>query len=278
MKIVLILLTITISLQSQIVKSTVFITADKFDGSQLEEIKNLDQTIQSYINNKDWTSNDLQDVIDLKISIIIESIYKTNGQTAYKAQFLINSPAQENYYDKRFEFYYKKNESINTGAAEYQTIGNVIDFYVNLVLAGELDTFYEFGGEAYYSAALQSLTLGLSNQFAKSWLYREKLYNDNISPFVKSLRIAKYEYYVALNYQNEGDYLNMRKYAKKVVDNVVLAYEKQPNNLMLKQFLEGYYKRIIEIIDPELDQLYIRKMIAVDPIRRSFYEKYLKDN
>lgn len=265
------------ALNAQTVQANVSVSADKFDGSQKEEIKDLANVLANYINTKNWTLTDVDDVIEINISIIIESTFKAQGQTAYKAQLLINSPAQENFYDKKFEFFYKINESINTDGARYQTIGNTIDFYVNMVLAGEMDTYYEYGGNKFYNEALQSLTLGLTNKFSGGWVYRERVYNDNTSSFVKSLRIAKYNYYVALNYSKEKDFLNMRKYAHKVVDDVVIAYERQPNNLMLKQFLEGYHKGIIEILDPEFDQSYIRKMIAVDPIRRSFYSDYLKD-
>ncbi|MCB0278238.1 MAG: DUF4835 family protein [Calditrichaeota bacterium] len=263
------------SLIAQRFEANVYITADRLNESQKQELQDLPELIESYINNYDYfrTNDDTQ--IDITIQIIVESVIESGGRKTYQSQFFIKTPAQENFYDKDFEFVYTQGEEIRHNSFEYQYIGNFIDFYLYMSGAGELDTFGKFEGDQMYAKAREALDLGLRGPSAGGWTYREKVYKDTTHPLVKTIREAKYKYYTAENFKLDKNYKEMREVSRSMMEDIKLATKRAPNNLLIKQFFEAYYNRIVEVIDASQDQDLIVDLMTIDSSRRDFYKKYL---
>ena len=188
---------------SQRIEVDVTITAERLTTFQKDEIRYLEEAVENYINNFEWNSSENDDVIKCKYSFIIESVTDNGGNNEYKAQLLMSSPAQENYYDKNATFRYSSTEELRHYSAEYQSLSNLLDFYTSMILAGELDTYQEFGGDELYGKAREALVKGKSSAFSTQWSYREKIFLDSTSPFARSLRLAKLNYYTALSEKEE---------------------------------------------------------------------------
>ena len=92
---------------------------------------------------------------------------------------------------------------------------------------------------------------------------------------VKTIRDAKLKYYTAENYKLEKDYTEMRRVGRSLMEDVKLAVQRAPNNLLVKRFFEAYYTRIVDVVDPSKDQDLIIDLMNIDSSRRSFYKKYL---
>lgn len=271
-KILIFLLSLS-SLFTQRLTADVKLSAVRFTEIQKEEISELPSLIRDYISEYDWINSENDDEIKCNISLIFESVVENSGLKQYTAQFIINSAAQEYFYDKKFAFVYKQGEPIKRFSSESRPIGNFLDFYVNMVLAGEMDTYSLYGGDEFYDRAQEALTVGRNSE-QSGWDSREKIFKNYTSPLVRSLRKAKLLYYSALNYKENQDYKEMRKETENLINEVKHAYANEPSNLMLKRFFEGYHKRIIEVLDPALDQRLILLLLQMDPVRKDFYQKY----
>ena len=260
---------------SQKFYANVSLRADRLTLTEKEQLRYLPELIEEYIERHDWFENSDDFEIKCEISIIITSRSEQSGRSLYESQILFNSPANENFYDKNFTFIYESGDDIRQNSAEYQYIGNVIDFYMYMIAAGELDTFGELKGDQMYPRASNALRIGLTGPRRSDWTYRKKIYDDAINPLAKPIRLAKFQYYEAKSYLDEQNYSEMRKTAKKLIENLRDTRRSTPNSTALKRYFEGYYKGIIEIIDPSQDQELVRDLIEIDPVRKEFYSQYM---
>jgi len=265
------------SLFSQDIQVNVKVTAERLTAFEKDEIRYLKDAIENYVNSYDWTDTDNDEVIPCDLSLIIETVTEINGEREYKAQFLASSPARENFYDKNVLFRYASTEELRHMSPEYHSLANFLDFYVSMILGGELDTYTEFGGDRQYARAREALTKAQNSSFAGNWSYREKIYLDSSTPLVRTLRLAKLNYYIAANLRDAGEFSEARKVAYKMIEHIRDAYVNQPNNTMLKRFFEGYHKWIVELLDPSQDQHSLKELVVMDPVRKGYYSKYMSN-
>lgn len=275
MRLLLLYLILVTVLSAQMVRASVSIEATRFTASQRNTINQLKPSIEEYVNQHNWTGNDLSDLIEINITLIMQSVIDETGLPTYKAQVVFNSTANETFVDKSFTFTYKSNEPIQRFGSEYQPIGNFLDFYVNMILGGEMDTFEPFGGEVFYGKARDAMTVGLARGDAAGWSGRQALLKDYTSSMIRPVRKAKYLYYAAEYAASEKNIAETRTRLTELITELSYAFRNEPNNLMFKRYMEGYHKKILALIDPTLDSELIQTLILIDPARKSVYEKYI---
>lgn len=279
MKFIFLCFLFAVSLFSQQIQVEVKIQAQRLTGFQKDEIRFLKSAIENYINDYDWVETDSDDILDVNFSIIIETVTEVNGANQYKAQFLCSSPGQENYYDKTFNFEFKPTEELRHHEASFHPLTGFLDFYVSMILAGELDGYSEFGGEEQYAKAREALIKAQSSSYASDWTYRERIFLDSTSPFVRSLRKAKLNYWIAKAEYDDGNLKEARRVLREeIMENIREAFRNQPNNTLYKRFFEGYYKWIVELVDPVQDQQILKDLINYDPVRKDYYKKFMERN
>ena len=278
MKFIYILFVIISLSHSQHIRANVRVTAQRLTTFEKDEIKYLKNAIEIYINDYDWADTDNDDILDCQFSFIIERVTDVNGQNEYKAQILATSPAQENYYDKNISFVYSSTQELRHNDVSYNALTDLIDFYVNMIMAGELDTYSEYGGDQNYSNILETLQKAQSSRDAATWSsYRQKIYRDCVSPFSRSLRLAKLVFWDAKGLYDDGYFKDAKPRMSELLELIKNTYKNEPNNSMLKRFFDGYYKLIVEMLDPvnEMDKQHLNNLISMDPIHTNYYNKYM---
>ena len=276
MKLFVLILLFIFCANGQQIHVNVKVTAKRLTAFEKDEIRYLKEAIESYINDFEWSDSENDDIIQCDFSFIIESVTDLSGENEYKAQFLASSPAQENYYDKSASFRYSSTQELRHYSADYQSLSSFLDFYVSMILAGELDTYSEYGGEEQYGRAREALIKGKSSIYSGQWSYREKIFLDCTTPFARTLRLAKLNYFSALGELENGNDAGAIEIGHIVIENIRDAHANQPNNTMLKRFFEGYHKWIVEVLDPVKDQHLLEDLARMDPVRKSFYYNYME--
>lgn len=275
MKIISLVFILALSLFSQKIVPVVSVKSPRLTEIQKEEIEDLAEQVQTYVSEKEWISNDFEDEITCNISIIIESVKETSTTKQYTSQFVITSTAQESFYDKKFVFIYDASEEISPHGNQSYQLANVLDFYMNMVLAGELDTYELYGGDEFYGKAREALSLGL-NSAQTGWEDREKVLKNYTSSLILPMRKAKFMIYTSLNFLEEKAFVDMRKNTIEIVKELGYAFEGSPNNVALKRYFEAYHQKLIQTLDPAQDGAHIHKLIQIDPARKAYYSKYVE--
>lgn len=128
--------------------------------SFLEE--DLEPDIREYLNARNWTEDDYRAYERISCSmqiIILESI----SLSEFRARLVVTSrrpiygTSQSTVVmrvnDSNWEFEYGRGTSLNYDLNRYNSLTSVLDFYANLILGYDYDTFSPLGGTPYFERA-----------------------------------------------------------------------------------------------------------------------------
>jgi hypothetical protein len=238
----------------------------------------LKPKLEDYINSYDYAEDELGLVIPIKVNVIFESYSISGGNTEFKAQLLISSPAGENFYDKNWKFPYRQGEIIIHDEASPHPITSLIDYYIYLVLGGEMDTYQLLGGTDFYEIARN--ILARARTLGSEWSLRDRDFQELIDGRLLPLREAKYYYYQSLfliEIAEAADIQKIREYNSEFVKKLKEAFEQSPNAKPIKRFFDYHFDEICTLLQYEATSDLLNEIIAMDPIHKNTYQKCLEE-
>jgi hypothetical protein len=258
---------------AQTFSAKVNIQADRLQPEEQAILAELPRLMDDYINNYNWTNDNTDILIESRISIVVETVNRQGSEAIYRAQFIINSPSGENFFDRSFEFRYQAGQLIEHQRSYFDPVLSMIDFYVYMVIAGELDSYILLGGTPYYGRARTVVDEGLISSYAQGWRNRleelQLITDDDHRP----LRETKFYYFEGLFYiEQRRDAEKSPLYAKKVVELLDAVYRKRPNSVALKRFLDGHYQEFCKLFSYDQDRENINAMVQIDNRHSEAYE------
>ena len=265
-------LIITVSAYSQVLKVQTKIDYAHLSSEEQEELRELGDKINDYFNNYAWTEDEYETDIDVNIYIIIENVRQKSHEKIYKAQFQIRSESGDSFYDKEFEFPYHRNYPLEHNKVQFDPITKVLDFYANMILAGEMDTYGLMLGTPFYDVALDLANQGSFSQYKTGWSTRLKEHEKVTNIRTRPLREAKPDFFEALYFLDEGNIKEAKKYAQKVLKNIEKVYKNQPNNKYLKLFFDAHYKELAQLFRGNVKVL--QDLELYDPLHKNLYREY----
>jgi Domain of unknown function (DUF4835) len=259
---------------SQVLKVQTKVDYKHLSTEEQEELRELADKINDYYNNYAWTEDEYETDIGVNIHVIVENVRKKSHEKIFKTQFQIRSESGESFYDKEFEFPYHRNYPLEHNKVQFDPITKVLDFYANMILAGELDTYDLMLGTPFYDVALDIASQGSYSQYTTGWSSRLKEHEKVTNIRTRPLREAKPDFFEALFYLDEGNIKEARKYAKKVLTNIEKVYKNQPNNKYLKLFFDAHYKELAQLFRGNVKVL--QDLEIYDPLHKSLYREFAK--
>ena len=197
--------------RAQELNCTVALNRSTLTGNEYEFLDELRFQIERYLNDRAWTSDvfDNRERIDCSVQITITTALSL---TQFQAQVAINSSrpiygtAQRTVTlllrDDAWIFNYTRGQSLVYDPNRYDGFLSVLDFYANVLLATDYDTFSELGGTPYYEQARLIADLGRANQTAVGWglesndgRSRYDLVQEVLDPAFLPLRRAQFTYH-----------------------------------------------------------------------------------
>ena len=106
------------------------------------------------------------------IFLIFQKLGYFKNENIINAQAVLTNNSDQYFFDKKIEFKYLKGQNISR-ATFFDPIGSILDFYANLFIALEADTYNHMGGESYYDNAIQISSEGVLADF-DGWEDRQK--------------------------------------------------------------------------------------------------------
>jgi len=249
--VVILLLSLAHSLTfGQVLNCKVSVSMERLQPRERDDLSDLQQNLTDYLNNTNWSDENKDIILDCNVQLIIETVTNRGSEKVYRAQFLISSPSGENYYDRAFEFTYVPGQSFETYRSNFDPLLSMVDFYVNMVIGGELDTYELFAGSPFFDKAQNIANQGQLSNYPLGWRNRLERAIQNTDGDHVALREAKFYYYEGLYFvEEEPNPENARKFAKAVVDRLV--------NCKLFRY--------------DTDRSNIEKMMEIDALHRDTY-------
>ena len=180
-------------------------------GNEYQFLDELQLRVQRYINDRAWTNDvyDNRERIDCSFQITLTqalSLTSFQAQVAVQATRPIYGTADRSptllLRDDTWQFTYARGQSLIYDPNRYDSFTSVLDFYVNVILGMDYDSFSELGGTFYWNRARQIADLGRSNQAAIGWgnesndeRSRFDLIQQMLDPAFLPLRRAQFAYH-----------------------------------------------------------------------------------
>lgn len=200
--------------QAQELNCTVAINRAALAGNEYQFLDDLRVDVERYLNDRAWTSDvyDNRERIDCSVQITLTeapTLTQFNAQIAVQASRPIYGTAQRTVTlllgDNAWQFTYTRGQSLVYDPNRYDAFLSVLDFYANVILATDYDTFSELGGTRYYEQARMIADLGRSNATAVGWgndagadRSRYTLVQEMLDPAFLPLRRAQFTYHFSV--------------------------------------------------------------------------------
>lgn len=270
--IIFLLLYVCGTINGQTIKFSISLEMERLLPQEQEILRPLPQQLEDYVNNFDWSDENKEVIIECTANLIIETMSSRGSEKIYRSQFLISSPSGENYYDKSCEFVYQQGQGISHSRAIFDPLLSLIDYYVYMVLGGEMDTWLLRGGSKYYNMALNIANEGSISNYSTGWKDRidaVKLITD--SDHIP-LREAKFYYYDCLYYiEAKKDQENAIKLSRLVLDNLKKVHQRRPNSPALKRFFDSHFKEICSLFIYTNNTDFAESLSNMDPRHSDTY-------
>ena len=261
------------TLEAQTIRAQVTLQAERLLPEDQAILRELPRQLEDYINNYSWSEEHQDILIECRITLVIEVATQRGSDRLYRGQFLISSTSGENMVDRAYEFIYQQGQFMEHNRPLFDPLLSLIDFYVYMVIGGELDTYILLGGNFFYDKARSIADEALVSNYPVGWRNRldeVKLITDADH---RPLREAKFYYYEGLFYiEVRKDYQRARENAKKVVDLLERVYRRRANSPALKRFFDAHYQEFCALLAYDTDRRNLTRMMQIDNRHMETYE------
>ena len=271
---------------AQEVDCTVQVNYEAIPNTNKDLLRDFAEDVRSYLIAYNWGPGNASDKVKCTLDIFIQSV---TGENRYAAQVFIGSQrplynsaqstAVVRLFDELWEFTYVRNRPLNHNPYTYNDLTSFLDFYMNLIVGYDYDTYERLGGTPSFQKAADITNLGRSSgqkgwQQSSSTYSRVQLVDELLNTLFQPARSASYTYHFcgldslstdrprALN--NVIDAVKVIGAARQKVDS---------RNLVIKLFFESKAKELAELFldypDPRVYYLFSN----IDPSHIKTYEE-----
>lgn len=253
----------------------------------------LEQSVQEFINNNKWTSDEFEDEERIKGDIQI-TIVNDPSTTSFVADILVQSirPVYGsdystqliNYKDKSIAFDYVELQPLENSINDFKdNLSSVILYYIYYALGLDYDSFSPLGGEKYFQICkniASSIPPNVSNK-DKGWdisndLGRAKMIESYLSPASRKIREAYY-YYHRMGLDEASNDLGKAKAAMlSVLKDVQTVNASVPNSPSVQMFMDSKRREIVDIFI-QSDRGQVSRvydiLMEIDPSQSTIYNQ-----
>jgi hypothetical protein len=247
--------------------------------------------VESYMNTTQFTGSAWDgEKIDCAFTIFFTG---ASNQTDYTAQVVIVStrPVYKStrlspmvtINDGNWSFRYVPNQALYANQAAFDPLTSFLDFYANIIIGFDWETWADLGGTPYFKKAFDILNLSSNSQFNKGWEQSSASYSkwglcqDLLNDKYRAFREAFYVYHYGVD-----EYQIKKKDAQdKIVSLITVLEDMQKktgisNSVLIKHFFDNKNGEFIELLRDYPDRKIFERLKKVDPPHSAKYDELLK--
>jgi hypothetical protein len=282
------------SVQAQELKCNVTINSDQVEGSNKAVFNTLQQSIQEFVNNSQWTNLTFQDKERIECNMLI--VVKQVQDNMYVCEFTCQSRRPVfgttyttpilNFKDNNFIFTYQEFDRLDFQQHTFTSnLTALIAYYCYLIIGHDMDSFSRFGGTPYFqicenivnaaqSASLESNEMSGWKAFDSN-RNRYALINNLMDEAFKDYRQYFYEYHRYGLDDMINNVANSRARIAAGIEVLQKANRARPATYVINAFLDAKADEYVNIFqegsEDERTKVY-EALVSIDPTRQSTYE------
>ncbi len=195
------------TLGNQVFEVSVDLNTAQISTTDYDYLDQLAPMIEEYLETNSWTEDRFGELerIRVNIQVVINSV----DERLFNTTLLISTerPIYNTLQvtpvlivsDNNWNFEFRPNHNLLFDAYQYDPIASILDFYANLILGFDYDTFSELGGEEFYrnarSISDMGETAGSGWSATGSRRSRSDLISQLMNPDYQDFRKALYRYH-----------------------------------------------------------------------------------
>jgi hypothetical protein len=228
------------------VRPKVTVILDKLPLDKMKIMANFQDKVANYINNRTWIEENYVIPFVLGVQLFLE-YSPSSVEDRYQCNILVSGPDIQ-YYDKRSVFAFQENEELKA-SGEFSPLLGLIDFYVYLVIANELDKYGPLEGAPYFDKARAVVQQGKFSRppFFTGWDWRDEVMRAHLSENYKKFRQMKDYYFYGLSLEDDK-LTEKRDYLKQAMQKLEEILKENKDNQGAKQFIDAHYQEIIDFL------------------------------
>jgi len=233
----------------------------------------LKEEIIHFVQTTRW-DEDYDDLnIPLHIQFIFEGVAQKGSQDTYLVQVLISNGSNQRFFDKSVQFPYGQGGSLFYDLVQFDPLSSFLAYYINLILAGEIDTYEPLGGTRVYELTKEIALRGISSDFPKGWSERARLVDDMSSNF--GLRKARFSYFYAMDLLKDGEMDAAVAEFGNMIKGLDEVYDRFSKEHYTTLFLKAHTNDLVKALQLLGQKNMIRDMMELDPENYEVYRKAL---
>jgi hypothetical protein len=267
----------------------VTVNMEKLQTADRAPLDGFQKTVEDYINKTKFTTERWEGG---KIECSLNILVQTASQPNYTAQVVVNSQRplyhstknslMLNINDGLWRFIYQKDQPLNPNQSVYDPITSFVDYYANVIIGLDADSFDKLGGTRYLTKALDLVNLGATSSFSDGWqnssasYSRRGLVEDLISEKYRPFREAFYEYhYNGLDVFNWNQDIAIRNMAKLVNAIDFIRTKGDINTTLMKVFFDSKNGEMAEYFKVYPNRDIYKTLKKIDPSHAKKYDDAL---
>jgi len=259
---------------SQFEEVNVIIDSRQIRESDRYIFESFGEEVSQYLVNNKFTDNALELEIYLDIHFIIESYSSSDNNKIVNAQMILTNQGDQHFYAKGVDFPYSKGQSLSFSPM-FSPLTSIIDYYANLFIATELDTYEYLGGDSYFVISDEITNSGRNSNYSRGWENRKKKakkLKEN-----RHLRSIRYHFFAVQDnlYSEEKDANLILSHLEECVDDMDSILEIYGNDRNTSLFLNVYGKEFAKLFNQFKLSHAIQKLDELNPDNHTIYTKYL---
>ncbi len=245
-------------INSQELQATVNINHQQIQGTDVSVFENLKQTLEQFINDKQWTSLQFQknERIVCSFNITVTKYDKNNNVFTCTALIQASRPIYNAAYsttiynnkDANFDFEFAQFDQLNFNEEEIDNqLTALLGYYAYLIIGLDLETFSPMGGEDILQRCMNLVNNAQSLQFVGWKAFEDSrnrfaIINDYLDGALAPFRQLQYDYYrLGLDEMANNADRGRTNITTALEENLKKAHENRPLSLLPQIWLD--YKK-----------------------------------
>jgi hypothetical protein len=280
----------TVNVDAQELLCNIRVNSSQVQTSDRKVFQTMQTAIYEFINNKKWTTTNVQNEERIECTIMI-NISKQISNDEFEGSIQIQSTRPIfgtsykstlfNYLDNNFRFKYVEYQSLEfSDNTHMSNLTSVLAFYVNIILGLDYATFSEEGGNEYFNIA-QRIVSNAQNTPEPGWKAFESdknrywLAEDLMDSRYSNFHMCMYRYHRSGLDKLSEEPDDARYEITESIESLKSIYRNNPSAFILKVFFDAKSDEIINIYSeayPNEKARIVKTLVEIDPANSSDYQ------
>ena len=270
----LLLTLLAMSVMGQSVIAEIEVDAKNLDDIPRQAVSDLARDIDYYIENADWTFEDLPTDFNIQATIYLDSYNESGYQKVYTGKAYWGNGDDQKYFDKSWQFAFNQGDAL-TRSRSFDALSSFIDYWVLTILGGDLDTWNEFGGSQLYADARDIARQGSSDAFSLGW--KDRLEDIERLSRNQEYRKMKFAYYEAIDLWDSGSQDEAKQPLEACIRNLEISLRRQDSRILAQNFLRAKHRELADFLYEVGDLSLMQGLMRMDENHKEYYQQILSD-